>query len=105
MQSVLPLKVSKVAPRINNRDDDSALLCVKFFNFSGLDLTCKTQHAALRVSIQPEEFCLRAGATRDIRVVMQPTKQEVARCKQSPAIIGALAFFYGDEITRQQLRR
>ena len=55
--------------------------------------------------MQPEEFCVRAGESRDVLIILQPTDTNVAECSQGPAIVAALTLLYGDEVTRQQLRR
>ena len=92
---------AEVMATVRNVGDRAAYAkCVAF-----KDHACKEQFESTRVSVQPEEFCLRAGATRNIRVVLRPSKQQVADCADSPAILASLAFFYGDEVTRQQLRK
>ena len=69
------------------------------------DLGCKQPMPSSRLTVQPEEFCVRAGESRDVLVIVQPSDKNVAQCSQGPAIVATLALLYGDEISRQQLRR
>ena len=69
------------------------------------DLGCKQPMPSSRLTVQPEEFCVRAGESRDVLVIVQPSDKNVVQCSQGPAIVATLALLYGDEISRQQLRR
>ncbi|KAI8491129.1 hypothetical protein Bbelb_311700 [Branchiostoma belcheri] len=69
------------------------------------DLSARTQLPANRVRVEPSEFVLRERTTKVISVVFHISEKEEAICAERADTIGTLGLFYGDEISRKQLRR
>ncbi|CAH1277142.1 CEP192 [Branchiostoma lanceolatum] len=69
------------------------------------DLSARTQLPANRVRIEPSEFVLRERTTKVISVVFHISEKEEAICAERADTVGTLGLFYGDEISRKQLRR
>ena len=70
-----------------------------------LDLGCKRPIPSARLTMHPEELCIPANSSREVKIILLPTETDVVHCAEKPSIIGAIAMLYGDEVTRQQLRR
>ena len=58
-----------------------------------------------RVSIQPNELCIKAGEAQSAVVVFNASQREMLSCYNSVAVVAAIGFFYGDEIIRQKYRK
>ncbi len=58
-----------------------------------------------RLTVQPNELILQSGHTHCIVIVFNASLRESALCQDKAAIVSTVAFFYGDEISRQKYRR
>ena len=70
-----------------------------------LDLGCKESISGARLTIQPNEICLKAKQTQTVVVVFNASERESSLCQERAAVVSTVAFFYGDEISRQKYRK
>ncbi|XP_071092273.1 centrosomal protein of 192 kDa-like [Haliotis cracherodii] len=69
------------------------------------DLHCSKNLAPGRVAIDPNEFVLTPGQQKTVVIAFSPSNREIAICAQHKEIVAAIAFYHGDEISRQKYRR
>ncbi|XP_069112026.1 centrosomal protein of 192 kDa-like isoform X2 [Argopecten irradians] len=69
------------------------------------DLQCKQFLVAGRVLVDPNEFVLGVQDTRTVVIMLNATHRESALCLDHKSMVGVVTFLYGDEISRQKLRR
>ena len=57
------------------------------------------------MTILPNEVCIKAKQSKTVMIVFSASEREASLCVEHAAVVANVAFFYGDEITRQKYRR
>ncbi|KAK6185934.1 hypothetical protein SNE40_008063 [Patella caerulea] len=76
---------------------------VKAISFT--DLQLKQTLPPGRIAIDPSEFILSPKETKSVHIAFCPSDREVAACYREKEVVATVAFYHGDEVSRQKYRR
>ncbi|XP_023931341.1 centrosomal protein of 192 kDa isoform X1 [Lingula anatina] len=68
------------------------------------DITCRQQLPVNKISVQPNECIIFPEEEKTVVIAFHPTERERILCSDNPSSVGAIGFFYGDEVSRKLFR-
>ncbi|XP_064639847.1 uncharacterized protein LOC135495313 [Lineus longissimus] len=93
----------RVMVRVTVRNRGARAGFVKALPFH--DMNCKKKMSHSIITVQPSEFVLGEKDSKVVVIVINPSNREAVLCQDQRSIIGAVAFYFGDELSRQKYRR